>query len=42
MTPTGLLDVDDEAVVKKHVALPSPLYASDHVHLLVEMAWRVD
>jgi CCR4-NOT transcription complex subunit 6 len=35
------LEVDDERLLQRHTALPSPLYSSDHIALVSEMDWLV-
>ena len=33
------LEVDDERVVQRHTALPSPSHSSDHIALVAELDW---
>lgn len=33
------LEVDDERLLQRHTALPSPQYSSDHIALVTEMDW---
>jgi len=41
LTPVAVLDVDEQAVLKKYTALPSPLFASDHISLTCFLDWVV-
>lgn len=36
---TAVLDVDEEERLKKHTALPSETYSSDHISLFAEFTW---
>jgi len=33
------MEVEEEKKVRQFTALPSPLYASDHLPLIVELEW---
>ena len=38
----SVMEVEDERKVRQYTALPSPLYASDHLPLVVELEWIND
>ena len=42
LVPAACLDVDPEPLLKQYVALPSPLYPSDHLSLVAAFAHLVE